>query len=241
MPWIPDAGRTHDRRRVGRRLPVVLHRQAPARGGARAARARRSPDCRVEVRWHPFQLNPELPREGIDRRATSTAKFGGPERAAQIYERVRAAGREAGHHLRTSTPSSGSPTRSMRTGWSPGRSAHDGDADATWSSGCSAPISSRAAIVGDRVELARIAGEAGYRRGDARAMLDSAEGRDDGRRRGCPRARAGHQGVPFFMFDGRMALSGAHEPALVAAIAQARDSEQDAEKNEAGDLRSGRV
>jgi predicted DsbA family dithiol-disulfide isomerase len=51
------------------------------------------------VRWHPFQLNPDLPRAGIGRRSYLEEKFGGPERAAQIYERVKAAGRAAGLEL----------------------------------------------------------------------------------------------------------------------------------------------
>ncbi len=34
----------------------------------------------VRVRWHPFQLNPRMPREGTDRRAYRIAKFGSWER-----------------------------------------------------------------------------------------------------------------------------------------------------------------
>src|ERR1700681_547805 len=52
----------------------------------------REPTLRPFVSWHPFQLNPDLPRGGIDRRAYLEAKFGGPKRADEIYDRVRAAG-----------------------------------------------------------------------------------------------------------------------------------------------------
>ena len=45
------------------------------------------------VSWHPFQLNPDLPRTGIDRRTYLETKFGGPARATEVYDRVRAAGR----------------------------------------------------------------------------------------------------------------------------------------------------
>ena len=48
------------------------------------------------VRWHPFELNPDLPTAGIERSAYLEAKFGGPDRATQIYDRVRAAGESAG-------------------------------------------------------------------------------------------------------------------------------------------------
>ena len=50
----------------------------------------------VTVRWHPFQLNPDLPDEGISRQQYLADKFGGPQRAAEIYQRVRAAGQAVG-------------------------------------------------------------------------------------------------------------------------------------------------
>ena len=50
----------------------------------------------AELRWHPFQLNPDLPAEGVARQQYLQDKFGGPQRAAQIYDRVRAAGRAVG-------------------------------------------------------------------------------------------------------------------------------------------------
>ena len=48
------------------------------------------------VEWHPYQLNPEMPPEGMDRRAYLEAKFGGRERAAAVYARVERAAEEAG-------------------------------------------------------------------------------------------------------------------------------------------------
>ena len=53
----------------------------------------------VVIRWHPFQLNPDLPQQGISRKQYLEDKFGGPQRAAEIYERGRAAGRTAGLEL----------------------------------------------------------------------------------------------------------------------------------------------
>ncbi|MEO1103972.1 MAG: DsbA family oxidoreductase [Pseudomonadota bacterium] len=46
----------------------------------------------VRVAWHPFQLDPTLPAEGKDRQQYLREKFGGAERAAEIYARVEAAG-----------------------------------------------------------------------------------------------------------------------------------------------------
>ena len=33
-------------------------------------------DRPAAVRWHPFQLNPDMPREGIDRKSYRIKKFG---------------------------------------------------------------------------------------------------------------------------------------------------------------------
>src|SRR5947208_453182 len=46
------------------------------------------------VRWHPFQLNPDLPPQGIPRQSYLHAKFGSGMRAAEIYARVKAVGAE---------------------------------------------------------------------------------------------------------------------------------------------------
>ncbi|MBC7140793.1 MAG: DsbA family oxidoreductase, partial [Rhodobacteraceae bacterium] len=43
------------------------------------------PDHPFAVEWHPFQLNPEMPKAGMDRRAYMEAKFGGRERAVRAY------------------------------------------------------------------------------------------------------------------------------------------------------------
>ena len=38
-----------------------------------------------QIEWHPFQLNPEMPAGGMDRRTYLENKFGGPEGADQVY------------------------------------------------------------------------------------------------------------------------------------------------------------
>ncbi len=49
-----------------------------------------------EIRWLPFQLNPDLPRNGVPRKDYLEQKFGGPARAKEIYSRVTQAGKGAG-------------------------------------------------------------------------------------------------------------------------------------------------
>ncbi len=54
------------------------------------------PDQPFAIEWHPFQLNPDMPKEGMDRRGYLSAKFGGAENAAQVYGRIAEAARAAG-------------------------------------------------------------------------------------------------------------------------------------------------
>ena len=50
----------------------------------------------AQVIWRPFQLNPTMPKAGLDRRVYLEAKFGGPAEMKAIEERVAAAGLSAG-------------------------------------------------------------------------------------------------------------------------------------------------
>ena len=67
----------------------------------------------AKVRWHPFELNPDLPAEGVDRKGYLEAKFGGPARAARST-RAFARPARAPASTSTSTRSCASPTRATR-------------------------------------------------------------------------------------------------------------------------------
>jgi predicted DsbA family dithiol-disulfide isomerase len=54
------------------------------------------PDHPFAIEWHPFQLNPDMPPEGMDRRAYLTAKFGGAEAAFEVYSKIAKAAEAAG-------------------------------------------------------------------------------------------------------------------------------------------------
>ena len=66
----------------------------------RALAERPQPD--LEVTWHAFQLNPEMPADGMDRRRYLELKFGGGEGARQVYGQV-----EAGHQHHGLDPGEG--------------------------------------------------------------------------------------------------------------------------------------
>ncbi|MEP2530501.1 DsbA family oxidoreductase [Shimia sp.] len=46
------------------------------------------PDHPFAIEWHPFQLNPDMPAEGMDRRTYLETKFGGKENAVRVYAEI---------------------------------------------------------------------------------------------------------------------------------------------------------
>ena len=57
------------------------------------------PDHPFQIEWHPFQLNPDMPAGGMDRREYLETKFGGKDNAVQVYSRVAEAAEAAGLKL----------------------------------------------------------------------------------------------------------------------------------------------
>lgn len=187
-------------------------------GEALALFAADEPEVRPVVSWHPFQLNPDLPREGISRRAYVDAKFGG--RAAGVYDRVRAVGKAVGIDFAFEKierqPNTFDAHRLIS--WAQAR----GDAEEVVERLFRAYFL-EGRLIGDRDVLAAIAFEAGLSADAARRYLSTDEGTDaiagmDRRVR-----ELGVEGVPFFIFDGKVAVSGAQEAAvLVDAMREAR-------------------
>ncbi len=176
---------------------------------------------KVELRWHPFQLNPELPAAGISRKQYLEYKFGGPQRAAEIYERVRSAGRSVGLALNIDGITLQPNTLAAHTliafaqlgGQSAGNDVKERLLKAYF-------VDNR--FIGNVDVLVEIAREAGLDAEAARAFVTDPQQREavasaDAQARGM-----GINGVPFFIFNQKVAVSGAQDPAaLLAAMQQA--------------------
>ena len=186
----------------------------------------REPALTPKVRWHPFQLDPTVPSGGADRRAYREAKFGSAARVAEIHARIDAAGRGVGLEFAfdaiTRQPNTLDAHRLIAWAQTQGGVP---DVDALVE-GLFRAFFVEGRDIGDRAELARVAADAGADPVAARALLDSqllaaeiaaANERAHG---------LGIGGVPFIIFDGKAAVSGAQEPAvLLEAIATARERE----------------
>ena len=57
------------------------------------------PNSKIKVEHVPFQLNPDMPQEGILREKYLEIKFGGKEYAAPMYENMTLKAKEAGINL----------------------------------------------------------------------------------------------------------------------------------------------
>jgi predicted DsbA family dithiol-disulfide isomerase len=189
---------------------------------ALATLAEREPALHAEVRWHPFQLNPDLPQTGVDRRAYLERKFGGPARAREIYARVDAAARSVGLALDFDRIERQPNTEAAHRliAWAQ-RIDPDNTGELVEALFHAYFIEGR--DIGDHRELVAIGGAAGYESAAARALLDSDRLAADVAAANRRAGRLGIRGVPFFVFDGKAAVSGAQEPAtLLQAIESAR-------------------
>ena len=180
------------------------------------------PALAVTTRWHPFELNPGLPAEGIPRATYLTQKFGGAARAADVYARVKHVGETVGI-----------PFRFDRIERQP--NTFDGHRLVAWAQlrGDVSSLVERlftayfvdGAFIGARDELVRIAVEAGLPAEDVRAMLDSDAMRQTVSDETRESTDVGIHGVPFFIFNGSTAVSGAHDPTtLLEAIERSRQA-----------------
>ncbi|MEL6335490.1 MAG: DsbA family oxidoreductase, partial [Pseudomonadota bacterium] len=109
-------------------------------------------------RWRMFRLNPDMPAEGMDRRAYLEAKFGGPDGAARVYGRIAEMAAADGMELDldgiTRTPQTLNAHRLIR--WAENEGAQTPVVDALFK----AYFEEREDI-GDPAVLTRIAGEHG--------------------------------------------------------------------------------
>jgi predicted DsbA family dithiol-disulfide isomerase len=173
------------------------------------------------IRWHPFQLNPQIPAGGVDRRSYLEEKFGGPERAREIYARVEEAGRETGIAFNFERIERQPNTLDAHRLMAWAQAVDAGRADALMEQ-LFAAYFLEGADIGAVDELVRLAVQAGYDESGARAHLQSDAGRDEIAAADERSKAMGIGGVPFFIFNRRLAVSGAQPPDVLRdAIAQA--------------------
>ena len=53
-------------------------------------------DVKAEINWRPYQLDPSIPRGGVDRKQYMEAKFGTGPRLGEVHKQLEGFGREVG-------------------------------------------------------------------------------------------------------------------------------------------------
>ena len=180
------------------------------------------PDAPVPmVRWHPFQLNPDLPDEGMSRADYLREKFGASDPAA-IYQRVSAAAHAVGL-----APEFAKIARQPNTLRAHALiAAAQGDAQQAIVERLFRAYFVEGADLTSRETLAALAREAGLDEAAIRAALDDGAALERARQADLDARELGIGGVPFFVVDGKVGVSGAQgADALLGAFAQARASD----------------
>src|SRR5690349_17109092 len=158
------------------------------------------------VHWNPFQLNPDMPREGRDRTQYRVWKFGSPERARELDERVTQAAASVGLPFRMDlmqrTPNTLDAHRLI------GLAGREQKQDAVVEALFIAYFT-RGADIGDHDILADCAAEAGMDRAAVAQFLASDTAAAEILAADKAAREAGVNGVPSFFLDGYGLYSGA--------------------------------
>lgn len=174
-----------------------------------------NPDGSVSIRWHPFQLNPDLPVEGTDRKGYLEAKFGGPDRAKEIYARVRAAGRNAGLDLNFDGILKQPNTLAAHALIAYAQSVDDGRHGDAVAERLFRAYFVNGEFIGDTDLLVAIAAECGLDPDATRAVISDTSTLDQIAAQDATVRQQGITGVPFFVFNQKVALSGAQPPEVM--------------------------
>lgn len=165
-----------------------------------------APDAPFAVAWHPFQLNPDMPPEGMDRATYLETKFGGKAEAAQVYGRIDAAARQAGLEIDWAsiprTPNTLDAHRLIH--WAGIEGRQNVVVDRLFRA-----YFKESRDIGDAATLAEIASEAGMDGDMVRRLLASSADRDDIAARDADARAKGVSGVPTFVLANSQILTGA--------------------------------
>ncbi len=186
------------------------------------ARDRISDQFQVLPRIRAYQLNPDTPEAGVDRKGYYARKFPDETQRKQMVHTLQAAAAGAGFSFDPLAPE-----------WLPNtlkahqliRLAHFDGAQERLAESLYRAYWENGADIGDLETLVSIAEEAGLDAGNAREQLSSEKNAAEVRDEADAFRKAGVNGVPTFIVNERTGFSGALPPARLAeTLAQAASS-----------------
>ena len=171
------------------------------------------------VRWHPFELNPDMPHAGVERRTYRIKKFGSWERSLELDAQVGRAFAGEGIVFNPEklarTPNTFDAHRVI---WLAGeKGVQDGVVESLFRA-----YFTDGRDLSDRATLVSVAVEGGLDAGEVNELLVGGRGEAEVREWERKGRQLGISGVPYFVINGKVALSGAQPPETFrAAIEQA--------------------
>ncbi len=165
-----------------------------------------STGAQVSRSWHPFQLNPDMPLEGLNRKMYRRKKFGSWERSQAMDAQVAAAGKSVGiefrYDLQTHTPNT---FDSHRLVWLAGVSGvQDVVVEALFRA-----YFCEGANFSDRKKLIELGVSAGMDASHLERSFASDDGASAVRAEEQQARRLGISGVPFYLINKAISFSGA--------------------------------
>jgi predicted DsbA family dithiol-disulfide isomerase len=179
----------------------------------RALQIRPQPD--IQVGWRAFQLNPDMPPGGMDRRQYISQKFGGVERARAVHAGIARAGFEEGITFNfgriSHSPNTLDSHRLVR--FAAERNLQNEIVEALFRG-----FLVEGRDIGDREVLAALAAENGLDGAEVRDYLHSGLDIETILAEDELARRLGVNGVPCFIVDRKYAVSGAQSPEVLVQV-----------------------
>lgn len=171
-------------------------------------------DHPFRIEWHPFQLNPDMPAEGVNKHDYLAAKFG-EDRLVQMHLRLKEASRAAGAEIDPDTP------RRMPNTLDAHRLIHWAGLEGRQTAVVSAIMRAywrEGRDIGNAGVLADIAAAAGMDRAVTARLLASDADADDIRARDADARAKGVSAVPTFLIAQQYVVSGAQPPEVWSRV-----------------------
>ena len=173
------------------------------------------PDLDIKVYWRPFQLDPSLPRGGVDRREYLRQKFGDTPKSRLMVAALRDAGEREGIAFNfdsiSKTPNSFDSHRLIR--WASSTGQQNAVVEKLFLA-----YFTEGRDIGNRETLAAIAADCGMDPELVLGLLESEVDREQVEAEDSLPRKIGIEGVPTFFFAGRYLLSGAEETQTLLGV-----------------------